>query len=454
MFDSSASNSSMWPRLLSDYGMLLVLALLGGVFSLATYAEQEPQGAEAARQVSAEILRRFPPTSTSATRVLVATTNTPADVAFAQALRTPLTEQGVEVLVVQGEPHDARRELVSLEQRNVPLAAIACQQGTAGKWLVFSNVSADFPKLGNVPVIMARSYRWPNFLKSQNLLNIANQIAVIAIVAIGMTMVIVTGGIDLSVGSLIALSAVVSCLCIRQFAGGVAAGTLGMAGGCLIGILVCGLVGTFSGTMIVLFRIPPFIVTLSMMLMASGLAFRLTAGESVSQVPDSFVWLGRGVDLLGLPNAVVLMLTLYAIAHVVMSRTTLGRYLYAVGGNAEAARLSGVPVSRILLFAYAASGLLAGVGGVVMASLLKSGSPRYGEMYELYTIAAVVVGGTSLSGGEGRMTGTLIGALIIAVLQNGMNLTGIEPYTQKIVLGLVILAAVFLDQLKQRFWNR
>ena len=429
--------------------MLLVLVLLGGVFSLATYAEQQPQGAEAAAQVAAEVVNRFDRDSGTIS-VMVAVTKTPDDLAFAQSLRKTLEQhETIKVIVVEGEPQDARREL-----EKGWMDAIACQQGTAGKWLVFANLRTDFPKLGDVPVITARNYRWPNFLKSQNLLNIANQIAVIAIVAIGMTMVIVTGGIDLSVGSLIALSAVVSCLCIRQFAGGVAAGTLGMAGGCLVGILVCGLVGTFSGAMIVLFRIPPFIVTLSMMLMASGLAFRLTAGESVSQVPDTFVWLGRGVDLLGLPNAVVLMLTLYAVAHVVMSRTTLGRYLYAVGGNAEAARLSGVPVSRILLFAYAASGLLAGVGGVVMASLLKSGSPRYGEMYELYTIAAVVVGGTSLSGGEGRMTGTLIGALIIAVLQNGMNLTGIEPYTQKIVLGMVILTAVFLDQLKQRFWNR
>jgi len=143
------------------------------------------------------------------------------------------------------------------------------------------------------------------------------------------------------------------------------------------------------------------------------------------------------------------MLVLYALAHVLMSRTKLGRYLYAVGGNSESARLSGVPVKRVLMFAYIASGLLAGLGGVIMASQLKSGSATYGNMYELFVIAAVVVGGTSLSGGEGKMIGTLTGAFTIAVIQNGMNLTNVESYTQKVVLGLVILGAVLLDKIRQ-----
>jgi ribose transport system permease protein len=219
--------------------------------------------------------------------------------------------------------------------------------------------------------------------------------------------------------------------------------------GCLLAILACGAIGGFSGLMITRFAIPPFIVTLAMMLVGSGLAYILAQGQSIYQIPDSFVWLGRGADLFGLPNAVVLLLVLYALAQVLMSRMKLGRYLYAVGGNAEAARLSGVPVRRVLLFAYVASGLLAGLGGVIMASQLKSGSPTYGNMYELYVIAAVVVGGTSLSGGEGRMLGTLTGAFTIAVIQNGMNLTNVESYTQKVVLGLVILGAVLLDKLRQ-----
>ncbi len=144
------------------------------------------------------------------------------------------------------------------------------------------------------------------------------------------------------------------------------------------------------------------------------------------------------------------MVVLYAIAHVMMSRTTLGRYIYAVGGNPEAARLAGIRVNAILLFAYTVCAMLAGLGGVLMASQLKSGAPTYGLSYELYVIAAVVVGGTSLSGGEGRILGTLIGALIIGVIQNGMNLVNVESYTQKVVLGLVILGAVLLDRLKQR----
>jgi ribose transport system permease protein len=147
------------------------------------------------------------------------------------------------------------------------------------------------------------------------------------------------------------------------------------------------------------------------------------------------------------------MLGLYATTHVLMTRTVLGRRLYAVGGNPEAARLSGIHVGGVLLFAYAFCGALAGLGGVLQASQLKSGAPTYGVMYELYAIAAVVVGGTSLAGGEGRIFGTLVGALIIAVIQNGMNLTGVESYRQKIVLGFLILAAVLLDLLKRRKWR-
>jgi ribose transport system permease protein len=237
---------------------------------------------------------------------------------------------------------------------------------------------------------------------------------------------------------------------IRDQCGGVEASTAGMVFSCAAAIVVCGLLGGLSGAVITLCRLPPFIVTLAMMLVTSGLAYIASAGQSIYQIPESFVWLGRGTGLFGLPHAVVLMLALYAAAHVLMSRTTLGRYLYAVGGNPEAARLSGVPVRRVLLFAYVACGLLAGLGGVIMASQLKSGSPTYGAMYELYVIAAVVVGGTALSGGEGKIVGTLIGAFIIAVIQNGMNLANIESYTQKVVLGLVILAAVLVDRLRHR----
>jgi len=261
-----------------------------------------------------------------------------------------------------------------------------------------------------------------------------------------------TGGIDLSVGSLIAFSAVVTTSIIRDH-GGVDATTGTLMLGSVAGIGACALIGLFSGTMVTVFRIPPFIGTLAVMQVASGLAFIVARGGSIYEVPDALTWLGRGVGWFGIPHAVLLMAVLYVIAHVVMSRTVLGRYIYAVGGNAEATRLSGVRVGAIVLLVYVVSGALAGLGGVLLASQLKSGAPTYGLSYELYVIAAVVVGGTSLSGGEGRIFGTLIGALIIAVIQNGMNLTGVESYTQKVVLGAVILGAVLLDMLKRRNWR-
>jgi ribose transport system permease protein len=184
------------------------------------------------------------------------------------------------------------------------------------------------------------------------------------------------------------------------------------------------------------------------MLMASGTAYLLAEGQSIYELPASATWLGRGADFLGVPNAVLLMLVLYGAAHVVMSRATLGRYIYAVGGNREAARLSGVPVKRILLLVYAICGAFAGLGGVVMASQFQSAAPMYGEKYEMAVVAAVVVGGTSIAGGEGKVLGTLIGAFIIAVIQNGMNLMGIQTYTQMVVLGAVIVGAVVLDRFR------
>ena len=435
-------------RLLTDYGMIFVLALLCAFFSVATYSEQSPTGEVAARQVAAEIEVKFGKTP----RVLIAVRDQADEALFANKLEAALSASGATILtVVKGEPKDARAALLKIVAEGKSLDAIAGTRA-ATAWLVFADLKADFPMLGDPQMVQPRTEKWPNFLKSENLVNIANQIAVIAIIAIGMTMVIITGGIDLSVGSLIALSAVLAARFIRDYAGAEQASALGMTLAAIAAVLICGLIGVFSGGMITVFGIPPFIVTLAMMLVGSGLAYLLAAGQSIYQLPDSFVWLGRGEGLWKIPNAVLLMLILYGAAHVLMSRMRLGRHLYAVGGNREAARLSGVPVWRVLMFAYIASALLAGLGGVIMASQLKSGSATYGNMYELYVIAAVVVGGTSLSGGEGKMFGTLIGAFTIAVIQNGMNLTNVESYTQKVVLGGVILGAVLLDKIRHGQW--
>lgn len=435
-------------RLLPGHGMVLVLAVLCLAFSALTYGEQHPIGAAAADRLAAKIVRQFGPNA----RVLVAAGAHAEDAAFADKLQADLTAAGANVLeTVKGEPKDARQALRRIAAGG-RLDVIACNHMSAS-WLVIADRHHDFPSLGSASVVTPESYWWPTFLTASNLRNIANQIAVIAILAVGMTLVIVTGGIDLSVGSLVALSAVVAARLIRDYAGALDASVPGMTLACLAGVGVCGLIGLFSGTMITLFRVPSFIVTLALMWVARGLAYKLAGGQSVYQIPESFVWLGRGADVLNIPNAVLLMVILYVLAHVLMTRMTLGRYLYAVGGNREAARLAGVPVQQVLLFAYLASGLLAGLGGIIMASLQKSAEPSYGMTYELYVIAAVVVGGTSLSGGEGRILDTLIGTLIIAVIQNGMNHLNVDPYAQWIVLGLIILAAVLLDRIKRGGWG-
>ena len=428
-------------RILSDYGMVVVLLLLCIFFSVVTYTEQSDSGAAAVDQLQKQI--------ESSDRVMIVGSATTEDAQFAKDLENKLTAQGLsEVATVLGDPREARIALEA-SPSDRPINVVACSE-QAGRWLLLADLSSEIPSLAGTRVIKPRTYRYPNFLKTDNLLNIANQIAVIAIVAIGMTMVIVAGGIDLSVGSLIALSAVLTSVFIRDYGGGTSASPIAMIACCAAATLLCGCFGGFSGFMVTKFRIPPFIVTLAMMLVGSGLAYILAEGQSISVMPDSFVWLGRGADFFGIPNAVAAMFGLYILAHILMSQMRLGRYIYAVGGNHEASLFSGIPIHRVIFITYLASGLLAGLGGVIMASQLKSGSPTYGSMYELYVIAAVVVGGTSLSGGKGRMFGTLIGAFTIAVIQNGMNLTNVESYTQKVVLGLVILAAVLLDKLRNR----
>lgn len=432
-------------KILDRCGMLSILLALCVYYSMMTWAEQYPAGAAGGPPLAADIAARVG----GPARVLIVARDTPEDGEFVESLRDRLVESGSTVVqAVRGQPQDARRAIVAAIAAGEQIDVIAANQVTA-TWSVLENLPAKFPELANVQVMQPRSYRWPNFLKASNLLNIANQIAVIAMLAIGMTIVVITGGIDLSVGSLIALSAVIATYLIRDYAGAEQASALAMTACSLAAVALCAAVGAVSGVLIAHNQIPPFIATLSIMLVARGSALKLAKGESISQVPETFIWIGRGADFMGIPNAVVLMALLYFAAHIMMSRMPLGRYIYAVGGNREAARLSGVSVSRVLLFAYSVCGGLAGLGGIVLASQLKSGSPTYGMMYEMYVIAAVVVGGTSLSGGEGRIFGTLVGALIIAVIQNGMNLTDVESNTQMVVLGLVILGAVLLDRLKK-----
>ncbi|MCA9245708.1 MAG: ABC transporter permease [Planctomycetales bacterium] len=428
-------------RLASDYGMVLVLLFLATVCSALTYKEQHPRGADAGYQVARQIAKHLGADAS----VLIVTTKTDEDRAFAAAAEEELRERGLQVLAnVGGAPSDARLAIEQALAAGAAIDAIAANNVTA-RWTVYD----QFPTVGSDKCFVPASYYWPDFLKTSNLLNIANQSSIYAIIAIGMTMVIITSGIDLSVGSLIALASVVAALFVRDFGGGAEASVGIVVVGCLAGI-VCGAgTGAFHGLMVTRYRVPAFIVTLSMMMMARGAALRISNGQSINALPDSFGWLGEK-ETLGIPNPVLLMALLYLVAHVVMSRTVFGRYVYAIGGNEEAARLSGVPVKRMLLAVYTLCGALAGLGGIVLSSRLKAGDPNFGYSYELEVISAVVVGGTSIMGGQGRMFGTLIGAFIIAVIKNGMNLTNVNPFNQMIVLGAVLLASVLIDTRKKR----
>ena len=433
----------------SDYGMLGVLVLLCVFFSVITYEEQQPLGKDGAERLFAKISNDFEESGT----VIIAGKNSNDGQKFVLHLENELKRAGWEVTAaISGSPVDIGKALRRTVEKKEKVNVFACEQTLAGLPVV-ENLKKSNPLLQEMKVLSPQSYGWPNFLKTSNLLNVANQIAVIAIIAIGMTLVIITAGIDLSVGSLIAFSAVLCCWFMKEWMGGPDASVMGMIIAALFAVLGCGIVGLFSGSMVAYFGVPSFVASLGMMMVASGFAYMISGGLSIYQIPPAFDWLGRGEAFWGIPNAVVLMVLLYVFAQFVMSRTTAGRYIYAVGGNPEAARLSGVPVKKILLWVYTVSGALAGLGGVVMASQFRSGDPKYGLMYELYVIAAVVVGGTSLAGGRGKVFGTLIGAFIIAVIQNGMNLTGVQSYTQKVVLGIVLLSAVLLDMIKKKGWK-
>lgn len=421
--------------------MIFMLLLLVGLFSVLTITQQHPTGENAGDQVAELIVAKHGKEA----RVLIVTRSTEEDITFSKAANDRLDKLGATVLKqINGNAADARKAIKTLVDNGETIDAIAANNVTA-KWTVYDR----FSSVGSSKCVTPKSYTWPNFLKLTNLMGVANQTAIYAIIAIGMTMVIITAGIDLSVGSLVALASVGSAIFIRDFCGGTDASIVMVIVGMLVGISLCAVAGAFNGVMVTAFQIPPFIVTLGMMMMASGLSFRLADGRSIPELPTSFFWLGRG-QTFGIPNPVLVMVILYFIAHFVMSRMIFGRYIYSIGGNEEAARLSGVPVKRVLLAVYTICGALAGLGGIMLTSQLSAGDPKFGLMYELEVIAAVVVGGTSLMGGQGKIFGTLIGAFIIAVIKNGMNLTDVDPFNQKIVLGAVLTAAVLIDRLKRK----
>lgn len=284
-----------------------------------------------------------------------------------------------------------------------------------------------------------------HFFSVANLLNVAQQSAIIAIISVGMTFVIITAGIDLSVGSVMAFAGVVMASALQA--------GLPMSISILIGFGVgfgCGLV---NGLLITYGNLPPFIATLGMMSIARGGALWYTDGRSISGFDGGFRFLATG-EIFHIPVPVIIMIVIYAIAHFVLNHTKLGRYTYAIGGNEEAAILSGININFYKNVIYGIAGLLSAVAAVILTARLNSAQPIAGVMYELDAIAATVIGGTSLMGGQGTIVGTLIGALIIGVLRNGLNLVGVSSFIQQIVIGSVIIGAILVDtNLKKRTSN-
>jgi ribose transport system permease protein len=279
------------------------------------------------------------------------------------------------------------------------------------------------------------------FLTGDNLANLARQVAIFGIIAVGELLVILTAGIDLSVGSVLGLSGCVSAeLLVHGWP--IPAAILG-------GLVVGAGLGVFNGSLVAYAKLPPFIVTLGMLGIARGVVLVLTDASTVQPLPDSFGNIANG-DFLGLPNLLWMFVIVASIAAFVLRRTVFGRYVYAVGSNPESARLAGVPVAAVLVTVYAISGLLAAVGGVLFASRLNAGIPTAGSGYELNAIAACVIGGASLFGAKGGAFGAAAGALIVATLNNGGNLLAVNSFYLQIIIGGLILAAVFFDQWQGR----
>lgn len=290
-------------------------------------------------------------------------------------------------------------------------------------------------------IFIAFSMLNANFLSVNNILNIIVQSAIIAIIAVGQTMVILTGGIDLSVGSIVG-------------AVGIGIGMAMVAGvsipfAIIIGILMGCVFGLINGVIISYGRVPAFIATLGMMGIARGFGLALHDGKPVAGLPASFEKIASA-NLAGIPSFVFYTAIIYFIMFIILERTKFGRYIYAIGGNRDAARLSGIKVKLVEMMVYLFSGLFAGLGSVLLTARLNYATPVAGTGYELDTIAAVVIGGTALSGGQGRIIGTLVGALMLGILRNGLTILNVSSFFQQIIIGAVIIVAVFADKIKDK----
>jgi len=301
-------------------------------------------------------------------------------------------------------------------------------------------------------MVLALALMTDKFFTVDNSLNVLRQICANLCLSVGMTIIILSGGIDLSVGSMLALSGAVAAGLLKN--GVVIPGTdvfieVTVSGAILAGLLVGTVLGWFNGLVITRFKLPPFVATLGMLSIARGLTMLWTGGFPITRLGDTFGFMGSG-DVVGIPMPVWISAALVALSVVLMTRTRLGRNVYAVGGNERAARLSGLNVNRIKLLVYTLGGTMSGVAGLLVTARLDSATPTAGLSYELDSIAAVVIGGTSLNGGRGTIMGTVLGCLIIGVLNNGLVLLEVSPFWQQVIKGLVILIAVAVDKMGAR----
>lgn len=280
----------------------------------------------------------------------------------------------------------------------------------------------------------------PNFLTWSNLTIVVTQVSINALLAFGVTFVIITGGIDLSLGSMVAVAGVVAASFAHP-------DTYPVIVPVLMGILTGLAMGAFNGFVITRSHVPPFIVTLGTMTIGRGLALILSKGRPVSNLSDSFNFIGGG-QFLGIPMPIFILIVMFVVCAVLLNKTIAGRYMYAIGGNEQAARASGIPLNKIKMIVYTLCGGLAGLAGILLTSRITTGQPNAGAGFELDAIAAAIIGGTSTSGGTGTMAGALIGALLIGVISNGLDLLNVTSYYQQVVMGIIIIGAVVLDSLQ------
>jgi len=305
---------------------------------------------------------------------------------------------------------------------------------------VFVKALERFGLIGALALIcMIIGLLTPYFLTFSNMINVLQQVSIELPLAIGLTLCILTGGIDLSVGSVVALTGCITAIAMSK---------LGVVLGIMVGLLVGVGTGLFNGLLITKAKIPPFVVTLGMMTIARGLALISTGGEFIGGLPSSYEKIGTGfVSFVPIPVAIALGISI--VIYFLLTQTKFGTDIYCIGGNAEAARLSGIPNDRVVTIVYVLSGLMSAVVGVVLTARVGSAQPSFGIMYELTAIASVIIGGTSFSGGEGSLLGTLVGAIIIGVLGNGLNVLNVDYFWQQVAIGLILTLAVFCDSLKR-----